>query len=422
MKERLGNAYPAFFASYDLPPQKGLRVNTLKLSCEQFEQIAPFALGEKVCWDESGYYVGEEKAGADVYHFAGLYYMQEPSAMCAASMLLKYLPEEARVLDLCAAPGGKTTRLAAGMGGRGVLCANEIDFGRARILSQNVERMGITNCAVMSTDSAKIALRFENYFDGVLVDAPCSGEGMFKKEAEAVSHWSEANVAMCASRQKDILDNAAKTVAGGGYLLYSTCTFSEEEDEWQAADFLRRHKEFTLIEQTKLYPHTARGEGHFAACFKKEEGERAEKRRYGTKKNEAERAYTVFAKAFFRKQPSGTIVTLEDGRCYLVPSDMADMGALSLHLLRLGIELGEFDGKVFKPAHALAMAVKREDVNVFVSLSREQARAYLHGETLTCELENGWCVVGVEDYPLGLGKIVNGVVKNHLPRGLRMIK
>lgn len=417
MKERLGDEFPAFLRSYETPPLKGLRTNTLKISKEEFLKISPFAL-EQIPWEENGFYVTEEKAGGDVFHFAGLYYLQEPSAMCAAP-LLKATPRE-RVLDLCAAPGGKTTQLAASLQGEGVLIANEIVPDRARILSQNVERMGIRNCAVASASPQQLAEKFPEYFDKILVDAPCSGEGMFKKEANAIPEWSEENVTRCAKRQSGILDEAAKMLGVGGRLVYSTCTFADEEDDGQIEDFLKRHSEFELVESRTLYPHEVKGEGHFAAVLYKRNGARAGAKPFSIKRNSAaNKAFQNFAEDFFVELPQGEITTLPDGRMYLVPQGMLDFG--NLRLLRLGVELGEWDGKLFKPAHALATALgakaKRQ-----VKLTREEAVGYLHGETLEAEIANGWCVVCVDEYPLGLGKAVNGVVKNHFPKGLRMIK
>lgn len=325
-----------------------------------------------------------------------------------------------RVLDLCAAPGGKTTLVAAQMQGEGILIANEIDFGRAKILSQNVERMGIRNCAITSTAPQRLAGQFPEYFDLVLVDAPCSGEGMFRKEPEALTHWSLSNVKMCAARQKEILEEAAKMVAGGGAIVYSTCTFAEEEDEWQIRTFLERHPEFVLEVEHKLYPHKEKGEGHYAARLRKTEGERRGAKPYPVKRNAiADKVFAEFAKNFFTEVPKGEITTLDDGRMYLVP---AGMPAIGVRTLRLGVELGEFDGKTFKSAHALAMSMKKEQCKHFAPLSKDLAEKYLHGETLECGLSNGWYAVGYGDYPLGLGKVVNGVMKNHLPKGLRKIK
>ena len=426
MKERLGSDFPAFLASYEKPPYKALRVNTLKLTREEFLKISPFAL-TAVPWEENGFYVAEERPGADVYHFAGLFYMQEPSAMCAVP-LLNVRPGE-RVLDLCAAPGGKTTQLAAAMQGEGVLIANEIEYDRAKILAQNVERLGLKNCAVTKASAAALAEHFPAYFDKILVDAPCSGEGMFKKEPNAVPEWSEQNVARCVARQREILDEAAKMLRAGGQMVYSTCTFAEEEDEWQIEAFLKRHPEFKLLEMKKLLPHEARGEGHFAALLLKREGEQREKpvglamprgRFHHADTDRAERAYREFADSFFETLPTGKVI-VSGPRVWLVPHDMPEMDPLALVQLRLGVELGEWDGKLFKPAHALAMALGR-NARRKVVLSREEAKKYLRGETTEADIPNGWCIVCVEDFPLGLGKAVNGVVKNHLPKGLRMIK
>ena len=415
MQERLGEKFPAFLASYETPPQKGLRVNALKISFEEFLRRAPFALGEKITAE--GAYIAEEKAGADPYHFAGLYYLQEPSAMRVAALAGEVKGK--RVLDLCAAPGGKTTQLASYMGGAGVLVANEIEGGRAKILSQNVERMGISNCAVVNASPERLKELFPAYFDLVLVDAPCSGEGMFKKELSAVPEWSEANVLHCAVRQRAILDEAAGMVAGGGELIYSTCTFAEEEDEWQIADFLSRHPEFERCEMKKILPHEGQGEGHFMARLSKREGERRSAKPYPVARNRAaNEAFYAFAKEFFTELPQGEITTLADGRMYLVP---AGMPALGVRVLRLGVELGEWDGKIFKPAHALVMALG-DKAKRKIRLSREEAKKYLRGETLSAEIENGWCAVCVEEFPIGLGKVVNGTVKNHLPKGLRLIK
>ena len=418
MQGELKEDFPAFLQSYDLPPCKGLRVNTLKIGLDAFVKNAPFPLGDRIDWEPRGFYIEEEKAGGLVEHFAGLYYLQEPSAMCVGKFTAPC--KKTRVLDMCAAPGGKSVMLAMQMAGDGILISNEIDGARAKILSQNMERTGVKNGAVTSAAPRQLAKNFPEYFDLILADAPCSGEGMFKKEPEAIPHWSEQNVALCVARQRDILEEAAKMLRRDGVLIYSTCTFSKEEDEGQIAAFLNRHPEFVLEEDAKLYPHQCRGEGHYCARLLKREGGVRDARPYPIKKNaRAERAFYEFAKDFFVELPQGEITTLDDGRMYLVS---AGMPVLSVRVLRLGVELGEWDGKVFKPAHALAMSLKRGECRRFLSLPREQAERYLRGETLACDGENGWCVVGFCDYPLGLGKIVNGALKNHYPKGLRMIR
>ena len=271
MKNDIGVEFGDFLASYDMPAARGVRANTLKVSAEELKALAPFPL-EPVPWCDCGFYIGEERPGKFIEHAAGLYYVQEPSAMCAAPLLKDIRGKN--VLDLCSAPGGKGTQLAAQMCGEGVLFLNEIVFSRAKILSQNVERMGVKNSIVTVASPQKLAAAYHACFDAVLVDAPCSGEGMFRKDANAVAEWSEENVARCIARQSAILDDAAALLAGGGTLVYSTCTFEYGENEGQIRAFLVRHPEFTLVEEHLLLPHEVRGEGHYAAKLVKEEGER----------------------------------------------------------------------------------------------------------------------------------------------------
>lgn len=419
MREKLGEKFPDFLRSYELPVRRAVRVNTLKLSAEEFEREAPFPLGDRVPWESSGFYTEQEKTGAYPAHFAGLYYSQEPSAMCAAP-LLDVAPGE-RVLDVCAAPGGKTTQLAQALCGEGVLIANEYVPDRAKALSQNVERLGIKNCAVINADVGRIAAAFPRWFDKVLVDAPCSGEGMFKKEPAALTEWSEENAARCAARQDVILDNASATVRGGGKLVYSTCTFSDEENEGAAERFLRSHPDFRLISMHRLYPHEVAGEGHFAALFERCESERGEKRGFPLRRDrKAEESFAAFCADVYAKEPPTERVTvLPDGRMYAVSEGMPDL--TGFRVLRAGVELGEWDGKLFRPAHALAMSGRAEEFSRFLPLGDEDAERYLRGETLQAETENGWCAVGWGKYPLGWGKAVNGTVKNHYPKGLRKV-
>ena len=412
MQKRLGTAYPAFLRCYDAPPVRGVRANLLKCSAQAFKDLAPFA-AESVPWAEGGFYTASEKLGHMPAHHAGLFYVQEPSAMCAAPLLDAKAGE--RVLDLCAAPGGKTTQLAAAMRGEGVLIANEYVYDRARILSQNVERLGVQNCAVISADTAALAKKLPAYFDKILVDAPCSGEGMFRKDAGAIAEWSEENVERCISRQREILDNAAEMLAGGGSLVYSTCTFETGENEEQIAQFLARHPDFELKEQHLLLPHEVRGEGHFAALLQKTQGDRLDAPAFLHACNRAaERAWTEFAQEFFLKVPEGMLSSAGE-RLYLLPQDLP---ALAGNVLRTGLELGSFDGKRFTPAHALAMAAKEGDVRLCIPLSDAECVRWLRGETLPCE-EKGWGIVTWRSYPMGLCKAAGGTLKNHYPKGLR---
>ena len=413
MQERLGERFPAFLHAMEASPCKGVRANPLKLTGAQLAALLP--VGDAVPWEPSGFYCDLEKVGSLPAHHAGLFYSQEPSAMCAAPLLDAKAGE--RVLDLCAAPGGKTTQLAGAMGGEGVLVANEYVYDRARILSQNVERLGVANCAVISTDTASLAAKLPAYFDKVLVDAPCSGEGMFRKDANAVAEWSEENVARCIARQSAILDDAAALVAGGGTLVYSTCTFEYGENEGQIRAFLARHPEFTLLEERLLLPHEVRGEGHYAAKLVKEEGERRDAPAFPQMRDRAaERAWQDFAADFFLSPPSGSVTTLKDGRMYLLPEGLP---ALVGRVLRAGVELGRFDGKRFTPSHALAMSAKVENVRRTAPLDDTACMRWLRGETLASSMPEGWGIATWRGYPVGLAKSAGGTLKNHYPKGLR---
>ena len=421
--ERMKNQLPeteweAFFAVYAQKPYKGVRVNLLKCSANDFERNSPFAL-EPVAWETSGYYIEEEKIGGSPYHFAGVIYSQEPSAMVAAP-LLEVKPGE-RVLDLCSAPGGKGTQLAARMQGEGIIVLNEPVYSRAKILLQNIERMGIKNAVVVSEMPNTLANYFEGYFDKILVDAPCSGEGMFRKNAdEALGEWSEENVDLCAKRQKEILACAQKMLKNGGRLVYSTCTFSYEEDEGQALDFVNAFPSMKLLSQEKLYPHRVRGEGHFAAVFEKiGEGDSGSLNKpKGNLTRGSEKAYREFEKEFFKSPIQGRLYEV-NGTLYALPDEVFDWKGLNV--LRVGVKLGEVTNGRFEPAHALALSSKAEECNKVVSLSADDSRLekFLSGETIEYEIRNGWCLVCVDKYPVGFGKAVNGTIKNHIPKALR---
>ena len=410
--------WSAFFSVYDGTPYKGIRINTLKCSVEQFESISPYAL-EKIEWEPNGFYIEEEKVGGHPYHFAGLFYSQEPSAMSVAPMLEVKAGE--RVLDLCSAPGGKGTQLASKLQGEGIIVLNEPVLPRAKILSQNVERMGIKNAVVTSELPQTLSKHFIEYFDKILVDAPCSGEGMFRKNAdEALSEWSEENVKLCAERQKQILSEAVKMLKNGGRLAYSTCTFAPEEDENQLAWLLNTYPELSLIREEKIYPHLKKGEGHYAFVVEKSAGEGLEKAQR-VKRNltrQGETAYRDFEKSFF-KQKFACNLHEANGILYELPIGMFEFKGLNM--LRAGIRLGELINGRFEPSHSLAMCVKADECkNVLdLPLTDERVEKFLHGESIDAELSKGWCLVCVDGYPIGFGKSVNGIIKNHIPKALR---
>ena len=423
MKKQLpANEWEAFFSVYEKSPYKGVRLNPLKGGIDELKSVLSF-LGEPVAWEKNGYYTAEERVGSSPFHAAGVFYSQEPSAMCAAP-LLEVQPGE-KVLDLCSAPGGKGTQLACNMDGKGLIVLNEPITSRAKILSQNVERMGIKNAVVLNELPEKLSIKFAGYFDKILVDAPCSGEGMFRKNTEeALGEWSEENVEMCAKRQAYILDEATKMLRDGGRLVYSTCTFATAEDEGQVRDYLERHPEMRLISEEKLYPHKVQGEGHFAALFEKtaKTGEwdtrLKEVKLWCTK--DAEKAYRDFEKAFFKTKFAYRLYEA-NGILYELPEGVFDWKGMQV--LRVGVRLGEVKNGRFEPSHSLALAVKAKECKNVVDLENGDARLekYLKGDVFDNELSNGWCIVCVHGYPLGLGKAVNGTVKNHYPKGLRKL-
>ncbi len=421
MKKQLPeNEWEAFFACYDEKPVKGVRLNPLKGDRYALKPLLPF-LGDQIPWEENGYYTEAEKVGASPLHFAGAFYSQEPSAMSAAP-LLEVQPGE-RVLDLCSAPGGKGTQLACQMGGKGLIVLNEPISSRAKILSQNVERMGIKNAVVLNEYPETLAKYFQGYFDKILVDAPCSGEGMFRKNAEeALSEWSEENVALCVERQAFILEKATEMLKKGGRIVYSTCTFSEGEDEGQVRDYLQKHPEMRLLVEKKLYPHKTRGEGHFVALFEKIEKTNEWDSRIKEMKHsvtgKAEKAYRAFEGQFF-KEKFATRLYEKNGTLYELPEEVFDWKGLQV--LRVGVRLGEVKNDRFEPCHSLAMSVKKEECRNVVDLPLNDPRveAYLRGEVIEGGEKNGWCIVCVEGLPVGLGKCVDGRVKNHLPKGIR---
>ncbi len=413
--------FKEFLKSYEKPPVRAIRVNTLKISVEDFKKISPFEL-EQVPWEKNGFYVNGEGLGKTILHAAGLYYVQEPSAMCAAPKLDVKRGE--RVLDLCSAPGGKGTQLAQAMDGDGVLVLNEIDYKRCGILASNVERLGIKNAIITCKSPKNLAQSAEEYFDKILVDAPCSGEGMFKKEVNAIPEWSLQNVKLCTERQEKILDSAAVMLAGGGRLVYSTCTFAPEEDEGQIENFLKMHKNFRLISMDKLLPHEVCGEGHFCAVLEKCDGDRRALNAFtGTAivNKAADRCFRDWAKDVLNVEFGNLFQTGDRGNVhiYSIPDEMPSLG---YGVVRSGVCLATVNavnGKV-EPAHALAMCLKSDEVK-HIEVDEATALKYLRGLTFDCaESEKGWRVVTFMGYPLGWCKAVAGVAKNHLPKGLRI--
>ena len=436
MAAQLGDELAAFLRTYEEPYQRGIRLNVLKLSAQEAEaQLAGDLLGP-VPWEPTGRYLSQgSQAGAGILHEAGAWYLQEPSAMIPAAILDPQPGEH--VLDLCAAPGGKTTQLALRMAGQGTLICNEPVPDRARILSRNVERMGVTNALVVSAYPDALAEAWEDAFDAIQCDAPCSGEGMFRRHPETRTEWNEQSPAGCAKRQGEILDQAARMLRPGGRLVYSTCTLNRIENEGVVEAFLQRHPDFMLrpfalpgleapTGMLTIYPHRVRGEGHFAALLVREgSGGAAWK----------PMPMTAEARKFLQGvrrdlpswvQPDYAVMRRGGEECDLFCLPELPERMPRAQVLRWGLHLGtvkasRVKGKppVFTPDHALALAAQEALPEVpRIGLTAEQARLYQNGQTLPAE-GRGWALACYLGVPLGWGKISSGEMKNHYPKGLR---
>lgn len=375
MKAFLGDEWDDFLYSYDNNRFQALRFNTLKVQSHEeimrILMVLEISSDKRVSWANEAYYFDENvRPGKHPYHEMGLYYIQEPSAMSAAALLA---PKPGmRVLDLCAAPGGKSTQLATYLGDSGLLVSNEINTQRSRILSQNIERMGIKNAIVTNEDSFVLASHFPGFFNAIQVDAPCSGEGMFRKLPEAIEQWSMENVAICAARQKEILDNAAVMLKPGGTIVYSTCTFSKEENEDVIEYFLERHPDFTLEEMERFWPHKVDGEGHFVAklvrrgCVDTDlKADRKTKKNKNSKnrKNETKPALTKENMKLLSEFLDETIsedmaawiknsrLVMFGEQLYRLPDMEVDIKGLKVQ--RAGLHIGEFKKQRFEPSHSL---------------------------------------------------------------------
>jgi NOL1/NOP2/sun family putative RNA methylase len=454
MQSLLGDEFADFVACYQRQPVSGLRLNTLKLSAETWQAQSPYALSP-VAWCPAGYVINptEPVGGANSlppgkhpFHAAGLYYLQDPSAMAAATLLAP-LPGE-RVLDLAAAPGGKTTHLAALMQGEGLLVANEIHPQRAWDLAENLERWGVRNAAILNETPSRMADHFGGFFDRVLVDAPCSGEGMFRKSPAARQEWKPGLVLACALRQSEILNSAARLVRPGGWLAYTTCTFAPEENEAVIDRFLTAQAEFQLVSLSpqagfdsgnphwisprachpvehavRLWPHHLEGEGHFIAILQKNHSPvSAGARLKPCEPRRPDAATRQYFSAFWQQSMNTPMPEhLHQSGTYLYQHapEMPDLkGIKQLHP---GWWLGMVKTGRFEPAHALALGIQAKDARRSLDLdpADPELLAYLRGSSLTSPGEAGWVLITTAGYPIGWGKRSMGMIKNAYPRGLR---
>jgi len=405
------------------PRTYALRVNTLKTSPVDILRWLPFHLSP-VPWCSAGYYyAGDEKPGQHPLHWAGLYYIQDASAMYPVESL--DVEPHHKVLDLSAAPGGKATQILAHLQGQGLLVANEVDAARAQTLVYNLESFGADNFAVVNSPPAVLARALPNYFDRILVDAPCSGEGLFRKDYAARQSWRSEHVASSAARQEEILTSALHMLRSGGKMVYSTCTFAEEENEWLLANMAAKESSLQLHQPTvRLLPHLVPGEGQFSAVLTKNTATpltetKVRLFRPAAPPGKAVKLMQEFAGPSY-SQDSARLHAQGD-TLYRIPRGMPDL--VGVRIVRLGLKLGTAHEKRFHPDHAFALSLTPPHLPRLDYKSDDpRLLSYLHGHVIPCALDvEGWVLICCEGFPLGLGKASQGQVKNHLPKGLRKL-
>nr|WP_314496102.1 RsmF rRNA methyltransferase first C-terminal domain-containing protein [uncultured Peptostreptococcus sp.] len=457
MEDLLGDEYQAFLDSYRDENTSAIRVNTLKLPIESFKDLGLFNIDferDKISWTEEGYYLsGDVNPGKNPLHDAGAYYIQEPSAMSVVGQTP--ISEGDRVLDLCAAPGGKSTYILSRLNHKGLLVSNEINPSRIRALGENLERFGAVNSIITNSDSSNLLTFFKGFFDKIFIDAPCSGQGMFRKDDFAIEDWSQDKVDECVAIQRQLIRDAYQMLRAGGMIIYSTCTFTRQENEAIIEDFLGDYPDANLLDMDRIWPHRDRGEGHFCARITKKVDKQGDqdvqdsdllafdkdshrdssresakkskkKQRSKAKSNRKNQEYLGLYEDFATDYliDGGLRKLLEPGlavkeeRLYYQPLDYDLRG---LKVLRSGLFVGEFKKNRFEPAHSLAMALKPSDVKYTLDFASDsdEIRAYLRGESIRTGQSRGWVLVSVDGISLGWGKESNGILKNKYPKGLR---
>ncbi|MBR6501861.1 MAG: RNA methyltransferase [Clostridia bacterium] len=441
MKALLGAGFDDYVKSLENPPVKAFRVNSSKIAVEDFEKINPFG-DEKIPYVEGGYYLNYEKVGNHPFHHAGLIYVQEPAAMAPAECV--DIEPDSKVLDMCAAPGGKSTQLKNKLNQDGLLVSNEIIPSRCKILTGNIERLGFKNCVTTCMDTSRLAALFPDTFDIIMVDAPCSGEGMFRKEPVAVDEWSEENVQKCAERQTEVLENAVRCLASGGTIIYATCTFSLEENEMMVDAFLKAHPDFEIIPvkpevqaassggikfdgcecqnihfARRFYPHTSRGEGQFMAVLK-HKGEKMFSRGKRQKQQaKIDKILTDFLDDTLENYNKNDITIYGDTPVFY----NGDIEIKKGNAFMCGVTIGEIKKNYLLPHHQLFMAYGKDfKRKIDLAVDSDDIQKYLHGEEIKTDCKNGWAAVTVCGVPIGGAKVSNGTAKNHYPKGLRILK
>lgn len=430
MKELLQDEYDSYLESFNNDRVYGLRINTSKISVKDFLEINPFNLSP-IPWTDDGFYFDEnDKPTKHPYYYAGLYYIQEPSAMLPAQVLP--IEENDVVLDACAAPGGKSGKLANKLNNTGLLISNDISVSRAQVLLKTLESQGFENYYVMAEDINN--LKMDNCFDKILIDAPCSGEGMFRKQPDLIKSWLEKNNDYYANIQKGIILKALNLLKDGGQLVYSTCTFSPKEDE-EVIEYalsicpelkvlpIKQIKGFKqgITESTKncvrLYPHKIQGEGHFVALLQKGENKVPNKQINTFKDLPNDEFFKMIKKEF----KNGSFISRQD-KLYFEPN--ISINTKGLRILRSGLYLGEYKHSKFEPSQALALALTKDDYDNIINFNLDDERVikYLKCETLDVKdrcLNNGYVLVCVDNFPLGFGKVEKGILKNKYPANYR---
>lgn len=439
MKKLLGNDYDAYIEAVNSEPVRGFRVNTDKISLDDFERLNNFSSG-KIPYLENGFYLNYDKIGNHPYHHAGMIYVQEPGAMAPAECI--DIGPDWVILDMCAAPGGKSTQLRNKLGKNGILVSNEIIPSRCKILTGNIERLGLHNTVTTCTDTSTLAKNFPKTFDMIMVDAPCSGEGMFRKDDIAIDEWSVDNVLKCAQRQSEILDNAALTLKNGGYIIYATCTFSLEENEMTVDSFLQRHPEFEIIPVRKcveentsdgilfegckcknieftrrFYPHISKGEGQFMAVLHNTLEPVETKSSPPTKKDKVEKMIFDFLDETLSVYEKEKVIMYNGNPVYFDPDFEIRKGVA----FSCGVTIGEVRKNYIMPHHQFFMASGSSFKRIInLSPDSDEIKKYLHGEEFETDCQNGWAAVMVDGCTVGGVKVVNGRAKNHYPKGLRI--
>lgn len=437
MKTLLGDEFEAFKNSFNEPPVRAFRVNTDKISLEDFRKINPFK-SEKIPYVENGFYFDFDGIGNHPYHHAGMIYVQEPAAMVPVESV--EINPEWKVLDLCAAPGGKSSQIKNKLGENGVLVSNEIVPSRCKILTGNIERMGFKNVVTTCMHPQKLAKEFPNTFDMIMVDAPCSGEGMFRKEEIAIDEWSPENVKMCAERQEEILDCAVKMLRSGGYIVYSTCTFSLEENEMTVDNFLMRHTDFEICPATervrentadgissdgckseninyarRCYPHKTKGEGQFVAVLK-HKGDTFDYSSVMQSTEKLDRVLIDFLNDTLTTYDENNVKIYNGNPVYFTPDFAVRKGSA----FSCGVTIGEIRKNYIQPHHQFFMAMGKDfKRKIQLSANSDEIKKYLHGEEFETDCSNGWASVLVDGCTVGGVKVSNGKAKNHYPKGLR---